>query len=228
MTASGVVHVIDDDASWRTSVARLLSAAGYQAAVYDSADRFLDSPVADGAGCILLDVRMPGITGLQLQQRLVELRRELPIVFVSGHGDVPMTVRAMKAGAEDFLTKPVDSDALLQAVSRAIERQRSERAGREQLEAMRLLLRTLTPAERRVFDEVIKGKLNKQIGADLGTTERTVKWHRHNLMEKLHVRSVAELVSLAERSDQTPLKTGAPPRPGNPHQRTVLPGRMAG
>ena len=198
-TSSGTVHVVDDDASWRTSVARLMSAAGYGVALYDSAQGFLETANIDSPGCVLLDVRMPGLTGLQLQQRLAAMRHALPIVFISGHGDIPTSVLAMRAGAEDFLTKPVATDVLLHAVEQAILRDRNERARHEQLDALRLRVDALTPTERKVFDLVVRGKLNKQSAIDLGMAERTIKWHRHNLMQKLQVQSLAELVSLAER-----------------------------
>jgi FixJ family two-component response regulator len=150
-------------------------------------------------GCILLDVRMPGISGLQLQQRLIELQRELPIVFLSGHGDIPSTVVAMKAGAENFLTKPVDHDVLLRAVADALARGRVESGERDQMHTMRSRVDSLTPSERNVFDQVVRGRLNKQIAADLHVAERTVKWHRHNLVQKLDMHSVAQMTSLAER-----------------------------
>lgn len=193
------VHVVDDDASWRKSVERLMSAAGYQVALYESAEMFLESAIVETPACVLLDLRMPGLTGLQLQQLLIERQQALPIVFLTGHGEIPDSVAAMKAGAADFLTKPVDSDVLLRAVAQAIARHRADRAKLEQLEVLRSLISTLTPTERKVFDLVVRGKLNKQIGLDLGTTERTIKWHRHNLMQKLGIRSLAELVSMAER-----------------------------
>jgi FixJ family two-component response regulator len=198
-TDGATVHVIDDDASWRSSVQRLMSAAGYQVVLYESAERFLEAADLDGAGCVLLDVRMPGLSGLQLQQRLAEMRHKVSILFVSGHGDVPSTVLAMKAGAEDFLTKPVDTELLLRAVEQAIARDRQARGQREQLDVLRSRIAALTPAERRVFDRVVRGKLNKQIALELGTAERTVKWHRHNLMQRLQLQSLAELVSVAER-----------------------------
>ena len=198
-TSSGTVHVVDDDASWRKSVARLMSAAGYGVALYESAKGFLETANVNAPGCILLDVRMPGLTGLQLQKRLAEMRYVLPIVFVSGHGDIPTTVLAMRAGAEDFLTKPIDTDVLLRAVEQAILRDRKDRSKHEQLDALRLRVDALTPTERNVFDLIVRGKLNKQVAFDLGTAERTIKWHRHNLMQKLQIQSLAELVSLAER-----------------------------
>jgi FixJ family two-component response regulator len=194
-----IVHVIDDDASWRTSVHRLMSAAGHRVALYESAEQFLETANVGVPGCILLDVRMPGLTGLQLQQRVVEMRNRLPIVFISGHGDIPTAVLAMRSGAEDFLTKPVETNVLLRAVEQAIARDREHRGKREQLDALRSQVAALTPTERKVFDLVVRGKLNKQIALDLGATERTIKWHRHNLMQKLQIRSLAELVSIAER-----------------------------
>jgi FixJ family two-component response regulator len=197
--AKGVVHVIDDDPSWRTSVQRLLSALGYVVALFESAEQFLEASELKVPGCVLLDMRMPGLSGLQLQERLVAMRRRVPVIFVSGHGDIPTSVLAMKLGAEDFLTKPVDTDLLVRAVERAIQRDREEREERAQLESLHERLRALTPSERKVFDLVIRGKLNKQIAGELGTAERTIKWHRHNLMEKLQLQSLAELVSMAER-----------------------------
>lgn len=199
MAEDCIVHVVDDDASWRVSVKRLLSAMGYRVALHESAQEFLDGADLSLPGCVLLDLRMPSLDGLQLQQRLIETRRRIPIVFVSAHGDIPTSVVAVKSGAEDFLTKPVEADGLRSAVERALARDRARRAGQEQLAALRARVDALTPAERKVFDLVVRGRLNKQIGVDLGTAERTVKWHRHNLMEKLGLHSLAELVSLAER-----------------------------
>jgi FixJ family two-component response regulator len=196
---AGFVHVIDDDASWRTSMERLISAAGHRVALYESAEHFLASAPADAPGCILLDMRMPGLTGLQLQQRLVEMRRPLPIIFISGHGDIPSSVLAMKAGAENFLTKPVGTVVLLEAITRAIARAREERDRMGQLDAMRSRVDTLTPTERKVFALVVRGMLNKRIATELGTAERTIKWHRQHVMQKLELDSLAELVSLAER-----------------------------
>jgi FixJ family two-component response regulator len=198
-TQKAVVHVVDDDPSWRTSVQRLLSAVGYGVALYETAEQFLEVSRFDGPGCVLLDMRMPGLSGLALQQRLVAMRRRLTVVFVSGHGDIPTSVLAMKSGAEDFLTKPVDTDVLLRTVERAIQRDRAERDRRTRLQELRDRLDALTPSERKVFDLVVRGKLNKQIAVALGTAERTVKWHRRNLMLKLQLQSLAELVSMAER-----------------------------
>ena len=193
------VHVIDDDASWRRSVERLLAAAGYRVALHESAEAFLATAELDAPGCILLDMRMPGLTGLQLQQRLLESRQPIPIVFISGHGDIPSTVLAMKSGAETFLTKPVDADVLLKTIEQAMLRSREEHDRRGQLDALRSRVDSLTPTERKVFAMVVRGTLNKRIAVELGTAERTVKWHRQHIMQKLQAGSLAELVSLAER-----------------------------
>jgi FixJ family two-component response regulator len=199
MTATlGTVHVVDDDESWRKSVARLLSAAGFHVTSYESAGHFLETANVEEPGCILLDVRMPGLTGLQLQQRLAEMRHVLPVVFVSGHGDIPTTVLAVKAGAADFLSKPVATNVLLRAVQQAIALDRQERTAHEELDDLRLRFRSLTSTERKVLALVVRGKLNKQIAEELKTAERTVKWHRHNFMQKLQIHSLAELVSIAE------------------------------
>lgn len=195
------VHVIDDDASWRTSVERLLAAVGYRVALYESAETFLATADLGAPGCILLDMRMPGLSGLQLQQRIVETRQTLPIVFISGHGDIPTSVLAMKSGAENFLTKPVDTGVLLGTIEQAVQRGREDRDRREQLDALRSRVGTLTPTERKIFAMVVRGKLNKNIAAELGTAERTVKWHRQHIMQKLKVDTLAELVSMAERLD---------------------------
>lgn len=208
------VHVVDDDVSWRTSIRRLLSAAGYRVVLHESAEAFLEAAAPDTPGCVLLDVRMPGLSGLQLQQHLADLRRRVPVIFISGHGDIPTTVQAIKSGAEDFLTKPVDSDVLLRAVALAIERDRQQRGRREQLDALRARIDRLTPAERKVFDGVVRGKLNKQIAAELGTAERTVKWHRHNLMQRLQLQSLAELVAVAERLGLVGADDRPPREPG--------------
>ena len=193
------VHVIDDDVSWRRSVDRLLAAAGYRVALHESAEAFLATAELDAPGCILLDMRMPGLTGLQLQQHLLERRQPIPIVYISGHGDIPSTVLAMKSGAETFLTKPVDADVLLKTIEQAMLRSREEHDRRGQLDALRSRVDSLTPTERKVFAMVVRGTLNKRIAVELGTAERTVKWHRQHIMQKLQAGSLAELVSLAER-----------------------------
>ena len=197
----GLVHIIDDDLSFLTAMERHLKHAGYEVAVYASAQALLDRLRSDDSvpGCILLDVRIPGIDGLALQKRLKELGSTLPIVFVSGHVDIPVTVRALKDGAEDFLTKPVTSDDLLTAIERAFARRRAFREQQTKLDVVRALIAKLTPRERQVFELIVAGKTNKQIGSILGATERTIKAHRHGVMEKMQVRTLAELVSVAER-----------------------------
>ena len=196
----GLVHVVDDDASFRTAIERRLKHAGYEVETYSSAQHLLDRPPGvEKPGCILLDVKMPGLNGLELQDRLSELGSILPIVFVTGHSDIPTTVRAIKAGAEDFLTKPVPSEQLIDAIERALARYEALRSQRSKLDSIFRHLTTLTPRERQVFDLIVRGKINKQIATELGTTERTVKAHRHEVMEKMQVHSLAELVSSAER-----------------------------
>ena len=194
-----VIHVVDDDASFRMALARLLQAAGYRIALYESANQLLEMPPKDEPGCILLDLQMTGLNGLELQDRLLKLRHTLPIVFLTGHGDIAKGVRAIKAGAEDFLQKPVAKEDLFEAIERALFHYNGSRATNAKLWSLRELVATLTPREREVFNLVVRGKLNKQVAHELGTAERTVKAHRHSIMLKLKVRSLAEAVSIAER-----------------------------
>jgi RNA polymerase sigma factor (sigma-70 family) len=195
------VHVVDDDASFRTAIERRLRKAGYEVATYPTAQDLLNLlPDESESGCILLDVRIPGLSGPELQSRLRELGSTLPIVFLTGYADVQTTVRTIKAGAEDFLTKPVSSEDLLAAVERALAHHQAARGQRDKLDTVRAHIATLTPREREVFELVIRGKTNKQVGNVLGATERTIKAHRHRVMEKMQVQSLAELVSLAERA----------------------------
>ncbi len=193
------IHVIDDDASFRTGISRLLKASGYQVAVYESADQFLQNPPGEGPGCILLDVRMRGLSGPELQTRLAHMGNILPILFLTGHGDIPSTVQAMRAGAEDFLTKPVSKKILLLSIERALARYEDARKKNALLGTLRALVGALTPREKDVFTLVVRGKRNKQIAYEVGTSERTVKAHRHAVMEKLQVGSVAEATAIAER-----------------------------
>jgi RNA polymerase sigma factor (sigma-70 family) len=197
----GVVHVVDDDASFRTAVERRLKRAGYEVATYPSAQHLLDCLPDEGVpGCILLDVRIPGLSGPELQGRLSELGSTLPIVFLTGYADVPTTVHAIKAGADDFLTKPVSSDQLLRAIQRAMAHHEATRDVESKLDIVRANMASLTPREREVFELVVRGKTNKSVGHELGATERTIKAHRHRVMEKMQVQSLAELVLLAERA----------------------------
>jgi FixJ family two-component response regulator len=197
-TAAPVIHIVDDDMSVRTAVGRVLRAAGYQVSLYESASYLLDHLPAAERGCILLDVQMPGLNGPQLQEVLSKMGFELPIIFLTGHGDIPASVRAIKAGAEDFLSKPVPKKVLLEAVQRALKHYDGMHERNVRLRVLREYFSTLTPREREVFALVVRGKLNKQIAHDLGTAERTIKAHRHRIMEKFKVRSLAELVSIAE------------------------------
>lgn len=196
----GTVHLVDDDASFRTAIERRLKKAGYAVSTYPSAQQLLDHlPDETEPGCILLDVRIPDVSGPELQAHLGKLGSTLPIVFLTGYADIRTSVLTIKAGAEDFLTKPVSSEQLLHAIERAMAHHKVSREQKQKLGALRELLATLTPRERQVFDLVVQGKTNKQIGRELGATERTIKAHRHQAMEKMKVLTFAELVSVAER-----------------------------
>ena len=197
----GCVHIVDDDASFRKAMERRLTKAGYEVATYASAQHLLDRlPSESVPSCILLDVRIPELSGPELQERLSELGSTLPIIFLTGHPDIPTTVRTIKAGADDFLTKPVSSDDLLHAVERAIAHHRVTFGLKSKLDMVRAHIAALTPRERQVFALIIRGNTNKQVARALGGTERTIKAHRHRVMEKMQVQSLAELVSLAERA----------------------------
>jgi RNA polymerase sigma factor (sigma-70 family) len=201
----GIVHVVDDDASFRTAIQRLLEVAGYGVITYRSAQQLLDQrPDENAGGCILLDVRLPGLSGPELQSRLTELGSTLPIIFLTGYQDISTTVRAIKAGADNFLIKPVGAEELLRAIETAIARHETERALSDELETLRARLSTLTPRQRQVFEMVVRGKTNKQAARELGCTERTIKAHRQVIMEKLKVQTVPQLVTIAERLDVGP------------------------
>jgi FixJ family two-component response regulator len=195
-----LVGIVDDDQSVRKGLARLVKAAGYRVEVFASAREFLARPQQEEPCCLLLDLRMPGLTGLELQEALATAGRQMSIVFISGHGDVVGSVRAMKGGAIDFLTKPVDARELLGAIERAVAK--ASTAQREHVRAMDLQgrLETLTVREAQVFALVVTGMLNKQIAAELGIVEKTVKVHRARVMEKMRAGSLAELVRLADRA----------------------------
>src|SRR5215813_1887252 len=197
--AEPVVFVVDDYAPGRRSITRLLHAAGFVVAAFASAQEFLAQYDPAASGCLVLDLAMPAISGLELQSILADKRSLLPIIFLTAHGDVPKSVQAMKHGASDFLTKPVNDEDLLAAVRLAIEKGRALRQEQAELSEIRGRLATLTPREREVLEHVVAGKLNKEIASDLGTVEQTVKVHRAHVMEKMRVRSVAELVRLTER-----------------------------
>ena len=197
---SAIVHIVDDDASFRTSTGRLLRACGYAVETYESAEQLLARLPDDlGASCVLLDIQMPGVGGLALQNRLNADGSALPIIFLTGHADIRTTVHAIKAGADDLLTKPVEKETLVDAIERALARVRATHAKHEQLGPLRALVSHLTPREQQVFERVARGKMNKEIARELGTTERTIKAHRHQVMEKMKVTSLAELVMIAER-----------------------------
>ena len=196
----GFVHIVDDDASFRTAIGRRLKRAGHEVAIYASGQHLLERlPNESVPSCILLDVQMPGLGGPAVQSRLSELGSTLPIIFVAGHPDIPATVRAIKAGADNFLTKPVSPDDLLEAIELAIMRHETRRGLKSRLDMVCARVSALTPREREVFELVIRGLINKQVARALGCTERTIKAHRQRVMEKMQVRTLAELVSLAEQ-----------------------------
>jgi FixJ family two-component response regulator len=203
MSAKALIHVVDDDESLRTALLELLDAAGFEARGYASTGEFLLYPPPDRPGCVLLDVRMPGPSGLDLQGALQRQGVALPVIFLTGHADVPTSVRAMKAGAVDFLEKPVERDTLLDALQRALVRDVAQRAAREEARRQSMRLAVLTAREREVFDRIVAGKLNKQIADELGIGLRTVKAYRAQLMEKLGVTSAAELGRLAGEQRDT-------------------------
>ena len=196
----GRIHVVDDDPSFAKAIERRLTQVGYTVTTYATALHLLDRlPTGDEPGCIVLDVHMPGLDGPAVQMRLRELGVALPIIFLSGRADTPTVVQTLKAGAHDFLNKPVQSEELLRALEKALAHQQALRDQQSALDGIRARLATLTPRERQVFELVVRGKLNKQIGHTLGATERTIKAHRHMVIKKMQVQSLAELVSLAER-----------------------------
>ena len=196
---SPIIHIVDDDASFRTAIGDLLSACGYRIARHESARHLLETPLSGEPACILLDVQMAGLSGPQLQDRLAELGCRLPIVFVTGHGDIPTTVKTIKAGAEDFLTKPVPKERLLEAIKHALVRYEEMRAKDGRIAMLRARHSRLTSREHEIFALLVRGNPHKQIAFALGTSERTVKMHRHNVMQKFEVQSLAELAVIAER-----------------------------
>jgi FixJ family two-component response regulator len=199
MLGAPIIHIVDDDASFRAAISRVLQVSGYEVAQYDSAASFLRAVENAKPGCILLDVYMPDLGGLQLQDELAKLSQGWPIIFMTGQGDIPTIVRAIKAGAEDFLSKPVSRKTLVEAIEQALVRHAAKQHSEDQVSTYKSLIATLTPREAEVFALMARGKPNKQIAHLLGTSERTVKAHRHVVMQKLQVQSFAEAVSIAER-----------------------------
>jgi FixJ family two-component response regulator len=199
-----MAFVVDDDASIREAVGSLLRSVGIKAQLIGSAQEFLTGPKPDVPACLVLDVRMPGLSGLDCQRQLAEVGFHIPIIFVTGHGDIPMSVRAMKAGAVDFLIKPFRDQDLLDAVQQAIERDRARRADEQATAALRERFASLTAREREVMAWVVSGRLNKQIAGELGTSEITVKVHRSQVMRKMHADSVPDLVRMAGRLGMAP------------------------
>jgi FixJ family two-component response regulator len=195
--AEPIVFVVDDDPSVRSSTERLVRSAGFKVKTFGSAAEFLESPRPQGPACLVLDVRLPGQSGLDLQRELAESGVRIPVIFMTGHGDIPMTVRAMKAGAVEFLTKPYRKNNLLEAIRTSIERDRVLRQERVEADELRQRYEQLTPREREVMSLVAAGQLNKQIAGVLATSERTIKFHRAHIMQKMEAESLAELVQMA-------------------------------
>jgi FixJ family two-component response regulator len=199
MAVMETIFLVDDDPAVRKALSRVLRDAGWNVETFESAEAFLARPDPHAPGCLVLDVSMPGLDGLQLQRWLAEAGRGLPIVFLTGHGSIPMSVQAIKAGAADFLTKPVKAGALLDAVRAAIDQDALARQARAETAGLQERLASLTPREREVLAAVAAGKLNKQIAGDLGIVEQTVKFHRAHIMERMQARTVAELMLIAGR-----------------------------
>ena len=194
-----VVIIVDDDPSFRMFLSRLVQTIGLKSILFTSAEEFLAAPQPDGPACLVLDVKMPGLSGLDLQRQLAELGRPLPIVFTTGHGDIPMTVEAMKAGAIGFLSKPFRNQEMIDAIKEGIARDRESRKSLDELIELRSRYESLTARERQVFALVTRGSLNKQIAFELGTSERTVKAHRAQVVQKMQAESVADLVRMADK-----------------------------
>jgi FixJ family two-component response regulator len=211
LPAAPDVFLVDDDPSVRRALARLIKSAGHQVQTFGSAQEFLGTRAGgEEAACLVLDVRMPGLTGIELQRQLQTLNRNVPIVFMTGHGNIPMSVEAMKAGAVDFLPKPVKDTELLRAIKQALARAVHDRTERNELAAIQRRVEKLTRREREVMVHVVRGLLNKQIAFELGTVEKTIKVHRARVMEKMQVASLADLVRLAEKVGIPPKKTEVP------------------
>ena len=207
MDADALVFVVDDDASLRASLQDLLESVGLQVVACASAQEFLRRPRPEGPSCLVLDVRLPGLSGLELQRWLAAGDLTIPIIFITGHGDIPMSVQAMKAGAVEFLPKPFRDQDLLDAIHQALARDRQARAQRAQREALRRRFDTLTPRQREVMACMVAGRLNKQIAGELGTSEATVKTHRQQVMAKMRAKSLADLIRIADQLGLLPPKS---------------------
>jgi FixJ family two-component response regulator len=202
-----VVFVVDDDPSIRSLLSKLIRSIGLRVEAFASSGEFLSQPPPAGPACLVLDVRMPGLSGLDLQERLAQLGLDIPIIFITGFGNVPQSVRAMKAGAVDFLQKPFENQTLLDAVNRALERDRTARLRHEEIHEIEARLATLTPREYEVFNLVATGLANKQVADELGLSEKTVKIHRGHVMQKVEARTFADLVRMAERLNRKAPRT---------------------
>ncbi|MFR0687802.1 response regulator transcription factor [Enterobacterales bacterium AE_CKDN230030158-1A_HGKHYDSX7] len=202
--ATPLVYVVDDDVSVRESLELLIRSAGWRPVLFDAASAFLDEAPSQAPSCLVLDVNLPDLNGLDLQRRVASERPAMPIIFITGYGDVPLTVRAMKAGAVEFLTKPFDSDTLLQAIADALENSRAALGQQSRLDALRQAYALLTSREREVLQMVVAGRLNKQVAADLGISEITVKAHRGRVMRKMQARTLPDLVNMAALLAITP------------------------
>lgn len=195
-----IVFVIDDNSSIRQALERLIRSVSLKVKTFESAREFLSSGKYEGPSCIVLDVRMPGLSGFDLQEALISSKCDIPIIFLTGHGSIPQSVRAMKAGAVDFIEKPFDDSLLLDAIRKALDKASEARVNEAGIEMIRSRVRSLTPREHQVFTQVIRGRLNKQIAFDLGTVEKTIKVHRARVMQKMQAESVADLVRMAEKA----------------------------
>jgi FixJ family two-component response regulator len=211
--SDAIVFVVDDDPSVRKALGRLLKAAGFRAETFATADEFLRRPPPEAPACVILDVELPGLSGLDLQRALAERDADLPVVFITGHGDIPMSVRAMKAGAADFLPKPFDDEQLLAAVRQAVARHALARQAGAEATVLRRRAASLSPREREVLALVVSGLLNKQVGHRLAVTEKTVKAHRAQVMRKMQAASLAELVRMAGRIGLAPPPSSTLPEP---------------
>jgi len=196
------VFVVDDDTSVRTALKRLIQSLGFQVETFDSAQAFLKYGPHDGPACLVLDVRMPGMSGIELQQQLTRIGLGMPIVFITGHGNIPMSVKAMKAGAVDFIEKPFEDQKLIDAINTAIKKNKTFRTEQAEIKDLQRRVDSLTPREHEVFILVVSGMLNKQIAFDLGMSEKTVKVHRARVMDKMKAKSLADLVRMAEKAGQ--------------------------